>query len=223
VRRIFVQLPPMDENHLTAEEQEAVNRAGAPYEVALMQKYGDASLAQASEMTKWLLGALLAINAGGAVAVTNLGDTFLATMPAVWFGLGIMAALLSAWIIQVTGQSIMPHVQRQTGYWLSVAADGFRSPDLEDRHRREMSPVIRFGRAAPLAGLISALCFAIGAYHLSFAKEGTASSRNRCLAIQTDMLSSRPKRTDDVAIFQALGCRQQGDGSVYATTRRTAK
>jgi len=39
---------------------------------------------------------------------------------------------------------------------------------------------------------------------------------NRCLAIQRDMLSSMPLRSDGPDLFQALGCRPQGDGSVYA-------
>jgi len=39
---------------------------------------------------------------------------------------------------------------------------------------------------------------------------------NRCLAIQRDMLSSMPLRSDDPDLFQALGCHPQGDGSVYA-------
>lgn len=38
----------------------------------------------------------------------------------------------------------------------------------------------------------------------------------RCLAIQRDMLSSMPLRSDGPDLFQALGCRPQGDGNVYA-------
>ncbi|WP_176500543.1 hypothetical protein [Sphingomonas sp. HMP9] len=38
----------------------------------------------------------------------------------------------------------------------------------------------------------------------------------RCLAIQHDMLSSTPLRADGPDLFQALGCRPQGEGSVYA-------
>lgn len=39
----------------------------------------------------------------------------------------------------------------------------------------------------------------------------------RCVAIQRDMLSARPRRHDGPDLFQALGCRPQGGGSVYAS------
>lgn len=41
-------------------------------------------------------------------------------------------------------------------------------------------------------------------------------NQRRCLAIQKDMLSSSPLRSDGPDLFQALGCRPQGEGSVYA-------
>lgn len=43
----------------------------------------------------------------------------------------------------------------------------------------------------------------------------------RCLAIQRDMLSARPRRSDSPDLFQALGCRPQGEGSVYAPLTRS--
>jgi hypothetical protein len=43
----------------------------------------------------------------------------------------------------------------------------------------------------------------------------------RCLAIQRDMLSAHPRKPDGPAIFQAFGCRPQGEGSVMvAPTKR---
>ncbi len=47
--------------------------------------------------------------------------------------------------------------------------------------------------------------------------QNTLTNNKRCLAIQRDMLSSLPLRSDDPELFQALGCRPQGGGSVYAT------
>lgn len=43
----------------------------------------------------------------------------------------------------------------------------------------------------------------------------------RCLAIQIDMLSARPKRDDGPDLFQALQCRPQGEGNVYAPAAHT--
>jgi len=45
----------------------------------------------------------------------------------------------------------------------------------------------------------------------------------RCLAIQGDMLSAQPRRADGPDLFQALGCRPQGEGSVHAPPDRTGK
>lgn len=46
-------------------------------------------------------------------------------------------------------------------------------------------------------------------------REDKANDR-RCLAIQRDMLSAQPRRADGPDLFQALGCRPQGEGNVYA-------
>lgn len=49
----------------------------------------------------------------------------------------------------------------------------------------------------------------------SMARASRANDK-RCLALQRDMLSEHPLRSDDPDLFQALGCRPQGEGSVYA-------
>jgi hypothetical protein len=51
---------------------------------------------------------------------------------------------------------------------------------------------------------------------LQHAGSSSRANDRRCLAIQRDMLSARPRRSDDPDLFQALGCRPQGGGSVYA-------
>jgi hypothetical protein len=45
----------------------------------------------------------------------------------------------------------------------------------------------------------------------------SAANERRCLAVQRDMLSAQPRRDDGPDLFQALGCRPQGEGSVFAT------
>lgn len=37
----------------------------------------------------------------------------------------------------------------------------------------------------------------------------------RCAIIQQDMLAANPRRDDGPELFQALGCKPQGDGTVY--------
>jgi hypothetical protein len=74
-----------------------------------------------------------------------------------------------------------------------------------------------------LLGLGIVACFIIPWYISLKAMEdyGISDRANdrRCLAIQRDMLSARPRRADNPDLFQALGCRPQGEGSVYAPPR----
>jgi hypothetical protein len=51
---------------------------------------------------------------------------------------------------------------------------------------------------------------------ISSAINDDAANDRRCLVIQRDMLSAKPRRDDGPDVFQALGCRPQGDGIVRA-------
>ena len=81
---------------------------------------------------------------------------------------------------------------------------------------RQPWPVTRvLGTACMLVGVpvtIGALVQAARSAH---------ANDERCLAIQRDMLSARPRRTDGPDLFQALDCRAQGEGSVFAVPRRS--
>jgi len=85
--------------------------------------------------------------------------------------------------------------------------------------------------AATSNGPLSKLMFAVAACCLLTAgymsirvtseiKHNYSANSRRCLAIQTDMLAAMPRRTDDPDMFQALGCRPLGEGSVYASPRK---
>lgn len=56
---------------------------------------------------------------------------------------------------------------------------------------------------------------AFTAFSLPAVQDEAANDR-RCIAIQADMLSSMPLRSDGPDLFQALGCKPKGEGSVYA-------
>jgi len=100
---------------------------------------------------------------------------------------------------------------RALHWWLGKATDPTSRSILErEVRRREARPAYWVGLAAVL---ISAIAL-IGTL-MPLVNRDPANSR-RCLAIQRDMLSSMPLRSDDPDLFQALGCRPQGDGSVYA-------
>lgn len=75
----------------------------------------------------------------------------------------------------------------------------------------------RWSIASAFAGLI---LFCIAGFILLPAADKAAAAaqanERRCLAIQNDMLSSLPLRANDADVFQALGCKPQGHGNVYA-------
>lgn len=80
--------------------------------------------------------------------------------------------------------------------------------------------VFEFFRAGHIRGIVSAALMAVStltwnAVIRGHEQSGRANDK-RCLAIQRDMLSSQPRRADGPDLFQALGCRPQGEGSVYA-------
>ena len=60
-----------------------------------------------------------------------------------------------------------------------------------------------------------ATLFAVAALSHVLERVDVANDR-RCLAIQRDMLAAQPRRRDDAELFKALGCRPQGEGSVFA-------
>ncbi|KQS48251.1 hypothetical protein ASG20_14195 [Sphingomonas sp. Leaf198] len=57
-------------------------------------------------------------------------------------------------------------------------------------------------------------------FSFSQAEDESWANDRRCLAIQRDMLSANPRRDDGPDLFQALGCRPQGEGSVYAPLQK---
>lgn len=69
--------------------------------------------------------------------------------------------------------------------------------------------------------LAGAVLFAIGqGARIQSSSPIDLSNVRRCAAIQDDMLRAQPRRTDSVALFTALGCRPQGEGSVHAVGER---
>lgn len=56
----------------------------------------------------------------------------------------------------------------------------------------------------------------IGTSTVTHGIQDSRANDRRCLAIQGDMLAAQPRRADGRDLFQALGCRPKGEGSVYA-------
>jgi hypothetical protein len=71
-----------------------------------------------------------------------------------------------------------------------------------------------------LVAIATALAMGMYTYVVADAQSDKLSNDKRCAAIQRDMLAAQPRRTDGPDLFQALGCRPQGEGSVFSKPTR---
>ncbi|WP_148309025.1 hypothetical protein [Sphingopyxis fribergensis] len=117
-----------------------------------------------SHAFRWLTASLLAINAGAAVAALN--TEFLSAhskiVSGAFFGVGILVALLIGVLSQQQKRKLLPIVQRQIGYWMTVADDGERSEELEAAIAAEVKSATKWAWTVPATGWVSALIFLAG-------------------------------------------------------------
>ncbi len=73
---------------------------------------------------------------------------------------------------------------------------------------------VRFGMVVNL--MLIGLTGVTGCFFVVQAAKDAVTNDARCLAIQRDMLAAHPRRSDGPDLFQALGCRPQGQGGVAA-------
>lgn len=176
---------------------------------------------QMMSASKWLSAALLTINGGGMLAtvgaIERLDDPYYAT---VFFCLGILFVMLNGVVIQHFAAAGIPHVRALANYWRAVSHTGIYDEAAEQRLVAPIDRANRWNWIAPLCGWISASFFLAGVWALATGiADSDVDNGRRCVAIQRDMLSARPLRIDDAAIFTALGCKPHGAGSVYVRPR----
>lgn len=163
-----------------------------------------AAVQQIADSGKWVSAALLTINGGGALAAVGAAAKANVGYSAVAFGVGIVIAIASVGLV---GRATYKYIGLISQARVNVLAGG--GIELPKQ------PLITPFTIAALLDALSLLVFIIGAVVLTASGKDTANDA-RCLAIQSDMLSAKPKRTDDAGLFSALGCHPQGAGSVYA-------
>lgn len=125
-----------------------------------------------------------------------------------WTGYGIAAAVL-AYFSAGEMAAADPIPLASAGLFLALAI-------IVDHHANTTEP----SRWTIVMMVASVLLFCGGAgivnYVASQAEQSIHANQARCLAIQRDMLSAHPRRSDSPDLFQALGCRPQGNGGVAA-------
>lgn len=198
-------------------EADRLTAVGARYEAEFIAKIRDSSIEQGSSTSKWLSASLLAINGAGALAAFNAFERLETTSSAALFLSGTVAALASGWFNQTFAFDQLANMNRIHGFWIRTAETGLLDLDEQIAMRPVLEEMTARGKRGPRAGWASLVAFLAASALLPFSPtRRDENSNRRCEAIQKDMLSARPKRADDTAIFQALGCKAQGSGSVYA-------
>jgi hypothetical protein len=94
------------------------------------------------------------------------------------FILGILMALLVAVFGQHSIQRTLGPLQKQIGYWMTVASDGERLDEYETELNNELRGSAKIGMASRVSGWLSAGAFVCGVvvagYGLSKANTGPA-------------------------------------------------
>lgn len=183
------------------------------------------TMSEIGSIGRWLTASLLAVNGAAAAAIFSAFDKLaLPSGDAALFLAGVFAALCSGVLLQKASIAGAEMAGTAIGHALVVEKTGFYNKEAQAFADGMASRTRRLSLWPQLAGWVSAVLFAGGAMLTGFTgfKADTAND-HRCLILQRDMLSSEPRKEDGIALFQALGCRPQGEGSVYAPSCNRAR
>lgn len=114
---------------------------------------------------RWLLASLLAVNGGLAIAVLG-SDDIGAHAKAVAGSLsffGVALALLSAKLAQMANDAFAPIINKNIGYWGSVAEYRLRVPEDEERLNAEIKATAKRSKWVPITGWLSGMAFGLAA------------------------------------------------------------
>lgn len=141
------------------------NRKAALEEIELLKVLRSTAWDEHTHSFRWLMASLLGINGAACLGILNLSiipfDHKLIAGGS--FFVGILTALLVAVFGQHSVQKSLAPLQKQVGYWMTVAHDGERNEELESTLNDELKASARVGLGGRFAGWISALSFVVGA------------------------------------------------------------
>lgn len=126
-----------------------------------------------------------------------------------WFRGAVLAAAVVAFCTQPLMRYVDPDWYLAGGTFLGASFLGFSV--LISHEKR--GHAIFWGATGGILACAGIYFLAIGAAR---ADKAAIANDQRCLTIQRDMLSAKPQRSDGPDLFQALGCRPQGEGGVAA-------
>lgn len=113
-------------------EDEADNKILAQAVYAELSKNADLLRQANLDTARWISTSLLAANAGGAVAMTQLEiSSGLRVAAGLSFVFGMILTLIGSQVATTKGWRLMSDLSGINGYWFSVMHDGFRIRDTE--------------------------------------------------------------------------------------------
>lgn len=186
----------------------AENREYARRMLTRVDQHNAFTTEQVGAWSRWLTASLLALNGAGALAALGAAQrTDGAWIAGAIFAVGIIMALLSGTCLQEVYNEVPIPLLHQDEYWTGVSITGMRDGERERALAAEAVKASRWDHVPPILGWISGVLFlaAIVVLGIAVTREADRTER-RCAQIERDMLSAKPKRTNSVELYQALGC-----------------
>lgn len=183
---------------------------------ALLQRALDRFEVQKNSALAWSATAVGTFNAAALATSINLSDKLYHSGPVISvFGSALAFTFITAAVYAYAMSEMWDKIDGALDFMKLDPVDRTleNAKSLPDNSEAISEPL----QIPILTGIITAVLTIAGIVLFAFnAKLDDVANTRRCIAIQRDMLSAKPRRDDGPDLFQALGCRPQGEGSVYA-------
>ena len=113
---------------------------------------------------RWLMASFLAMNGAGLISLKDikLSDPTHAFIGGIAFFVGIVFALLIAFLGQKSNQKMLDPVARMSLYWRGVATTGILNQEVQQDIDDRMSVAMKSAKWPSRSGFLSLLFFAFG-------------------------------------------------------------
>lgn len=174
-----------------------------------------------TSVSAWLASTFVALNASLVPLILSYSERTSYPRTALALAIFGLAAALTAAVFLCHHFSRAGHAYAEVISSIeAVDADG----DLAAMAKINSEPTDKLegqSRRLAMGIMVPPLLFLASVATFGFGFEFEDSSNlSRCTALQSDMLSARPRRQDAADLFQALGCRPRGGGSVFAPPQK---
>ncbi len=212
--------------HIDPNEPAAVNVLASELVEGLTSVFGH-EMQRSADAAKWSLAALLTMNGGAVLAILSSQARFSNPVgPATVFTVGMFFTILSAAAVRIEIRRDANRAALVIRQANRVTQNRLGAPktvkDLTNLWQNKRSDKLTKWLAF-LAEACSAALFLVGAlWSIQTIDPVKIAHDRQCEALQSDMLSARPRRSDSKDLFVALGCRPQGSGNVFAKPQTSA-